>query len=131
MPDRTVRFWTKVQRGGDDDCWLWMASRGHHGYGRFDQLAAHRVAYELIIGPIPAGLVIDHLCRNPSCVNPAHLEPVTQRENMRRARHALTHCPQGHPYTEDNVYMWNDRRKCRICHREQSLRHSRKRRAAV
>jgi hypothetical protein len=89
------RFWANVDQSGD--CWLWMGARTR-GYGRFEVdgkgMAVHRFAYELLIGPVPEGLQIDHLCRNRPCVNPAHLEPVTNRENTMRgqtipaARHA-------------------------------------------
>ena len=71
------RFWAKVDRRGDGECWPWTARTGGPGYGYIDDRPAHRVAYELTIGPIPLGLVIDHLCRNRICVNPQHLEVVT------------------------------------------------------
>lgn len=71
-------------------CWVWTAASNGRGYGRIwvdgRPHPAHRVAYEIHVGPIPAGMEIDHLCRNRGCVNPAHLEPVTRRENLRRAR---------------------------------------------
>lgn len=84
------RFWEKVDRRGPADCWLWTATRtAKDGHGRFYPITgkgvlAHRFAYELLVGPIPDGLVIDHLCRVRLCVNPAHLEPVTAEENTRR-----------------------------------------------
>lgn len=85
------RFWSKVDRRGAEDCWEWLASRQPNGYGQFSpggraggMTTAHRVAYELTFGPIPEGLSIDHLCRNRGCVNPAHLEAVSQRENVQR-----------------------------------------------
>ncbi len=88
--DVNERFWAKVQRRGDQECWEWLSARHVRGYGLFQLdgtvVRAHRVAYGLLVGPIPAGLVLDHLCRNPPCVNPAHLEPVSQGENLRRAR---------------------------------------------
>lgn len=91
------RFWDLVNR--TETCWIWTGTRRPQGYGRFQEyrgtrrefgknrhrlVEAHRFAFESLVGPIPMGLVLDHLCRNPSCVNPAHLEPVTQKENTRR-----------------------------------------------
>ena|SRR3990167_9896046 len=110
-------------------CWLWTGFRDKLGYGRFRvspnrKRYAHRLAYELWVRPIPDGLEIDHLCRNPPCVRPDHLEAVTHRENMRRgispAAHALrfNECKHGHPLTPENTYTpLGDptRRKCRTC----------------
>ena len=113
-------------------CWEWGGYRDEKGYGqkrhrgRVDK--AHRWAYETFVAPIPAGLEIDHLCRNRGCVNPAHLEPVTHQENLRRATSLITHCPAGHPYDEANTCHGADgRRSCRACMREAT----RRRRAAV
>jgi hypothetical protein len=123
------RFWEKVDRSaGPDGCWPWLAGRYSTGYGEFSigyrKSAAHRVAYELLIGPIPAGLELDHLCRNRLCVNPAHLEPVTTRENILRgesgsAKNARkTHCHNGHPLTPGNLTPGpNGERRCLICNR--------------
>lgn len=97
-PARTLqeRWSSKVLRGANPtDCWLWMGSLDGHGYGQIQTGRvsvnghhapdkAHRVSYELHVGPIPEGLQLDHLCRNPSCVNPKHLEPVTNQENTQR-----------------------------------------------
>lgn len=84
------RFWEKVDKTGD--CWLWTGALVN-GYGVIHSgtkhTFAHRVAYEMLSHPIPAGLVIDHLCRTPRCVNPAHLEPVTHTENVRRGNSTL------------------------------------------
>lgn len=82
-----VRFWAKVDK--TDSCWLWTASVNQLGYGRFrvdntTRVTAHRYAYETLVGPIPDGQELDHLCRVRSCVNPAHLEPVSHRENVLR-----------------------------------------------
>ncbi len=117
------RFLEKVQK--TDSCWIWTAKKEKFGYGRFAirerEFAAHRVAYELFVGNIPDGLSIDHLCKNPSCVNPEHLEPVTMRVNLLRgntfqARNASkTHCPQGHPYSGDNLIFKSGGRTCRAC----------------
>ena len=84
-----TRFWAKVFAEDGAACWRWLAAVNTSGYGHFRTSAhrtrlAHRMAYEMCVGPIPEGLTLDHLCRNRLCVNPAHLEPVTVRENLRR-----------------------------------------------
>lgn len=114
-------FWTKVEKTAG--CWLW---RGYtwKGYGRSNGVGAHRVAYEELVGPIPSGLELDHLCREPLCVRPDHLEPVTRAENMRRRSAAMTHCANGHEFTPENTYdltrmnkPGGGRRSCRACNR--------------
>lgn len=122
--DVPERFWSKVDYGADDECWLWTGAIGN-GYGRFTigrkEVRAHRWAYEALVGPVPPSLDIDHLCRVRACVNPAHLEPVSRRENLLRgdtitARNAArTHCPQGHPYDESNTKRRRGGRECRRC----------------
>jgi hypothetical protein len=112
------RFWEKVQK--TDKCWYWTASVTTNGYGQFhiDRRAfrPHRLSYELLVAPIPEGLVLDHLCKNILCVNPQHLEPVTQSENMRRERKKK--CIYGH-----TDYVWNGKRRhCRGCAREGRMR---------
>ncbi len=125
------RFWSKVDRRGRYDCWPWLATITPQGYGSFAMDGrshpSHRVAYELLRGPIPDGLVIDHLCRVRHCVNPAHMEPVTNAENIRRgvspsAIHArVTACPQGHQYTPENTeHRPSGRRHCLTCRRAAS-----------
>lgn len=130
------RFWEKVDTSGD--CWIWTATRFENGYGCIEdrdengvrhRKLAHRVAYELARGPIPEGLVIDHLCRNRACVNPDHLEPVTQRVNLLRGcgptaiKARQTHCIHGHPFNESNTIIRpNGTRKCRECKRQREQR---------
>ncbi len=117
------RFWEKVDTSGD--CWEWLGSITNRGYGQFmaqrKLKVAHRASYELLVGEIPKGLVIDHLCRNRSCVNPKHLEPVTSKENLMRGFGApainarKTHCWRGHPFTEYNTLKMPGGRACREC----------------
>ncbi len=125
-----IRFWLAVQKM--DDCWLWLRSCDSTGYGRFrsnrTSQAAHRVAYQLCIGPIPPGLTLDHLCKNRKCVNPAHLEPVTLKENILRgdspfAQHARQEvCKYGHPFNAENTAIRKDGtgRDCLICRRRRA-----------
>jgi hypothetical protein len=120
------QFWRHVQKTGS--CWLWTGTTAAHGYGQMRRggrtLPAHRVSYELLVGPIPPGLHIDHLCRVRACVNPAHLEAVTQKENNRRAHAVRKICRHGHPL--DGVRP-NGYRYCRECKRL----HNQKRRKAA
>jgi hypothetical protein len=110
------------------DCWLWnrylTKGYGHASVpGRRTHQLAHRAVWELLVGPIPDGLELDHLCRVRSCVNPDHLEPVTPLENTRRApRSRITHCIHGHQYTEANTYRSPRGRICRTCQRVQWTR---------
>jgi hypothetical protein len=121
--DWTIRFWAKVDKTHPSGCWLWTAGRTANGYGQFTNkgtLLAHRVAFELLVGPIPDGCVVDHLCRVRLCVRGEHLEAVTFAENSQRGGIPIApkiHCPQGHPYDEANTYIRPDGRgrDCRIC----------------
>lgn len=120
------RFWYQVER--TDGCWKWLGSKTPEGYGKIQWSAkttvgAHRLAYVLLKGPIPNGFTIDHLCRNPSCVNPDHLEAVTLRENILRGtgptanQARQTHCLRGHEFTPHNTAMQGNRRRCLECRR--------------
>ena len=108
-------------------CWLWLGGKNAYGYGRVSvggrMHQPHRIVYEIMVGEIPEGKEIDHLCRIRNCVNPAHLEVVTHRENVRRGinqNKRKTHCMRGHELSGDNV-IWRERpnraisRLCRIC----------------
>ncbi len=135
LAESAERFWAKVDKthghGPHGFCWLWTANTMSNGYGQFKLSGrgrgAHRIAYELLVESIPAGLQVDHLCRVRNCVNPAHLEPVSCRENVRRGRGAdyqrsKTHCPTGHEYAGANLYRTADgSRRCRRCNSNKVL----------
>ena len=138
------RFWTKV-RVDENGCWRWLASVTDRGYANFDfnggKRRAHRVSYQELVGPIPDGLVVDHLCRVRDCVNPAHLEAVTIWENTLRSTSPTaelsrrTHCPKGHPLSGSNLAAYrlklDGRRNCKTCNRDRTRRwRESKRRAA-
>lgn len=111
------------------DCWIYAGYKAPSGYGqvyinsRKGPVMAHRLVYETLVGEIPEGLQLDHLCRNRACVNPDHLEPVTQKVNILRGESPFalnaqrTHCVNGHELTSDNTYHRKDRstRECKAC----------------
>lgn len=130
------RLMDKVQMEPNSGCWLWDGGLNNRGYGTLrptggKNIGVHRLSYQLHVAPIPECMEIDHLCKVRCCVNPDHLEPVTRLENVRRSsagyyarspennvQKAKTHCPQGHPYSGDN--LWTSKtgqRQCKTCHR--------------
>jgi hypothetical protein len=122
----------------ENGCHIWKRAESSKEYGRYRRMPAYKYAWERDNGrQVPVGLELDHLCRNPSCVNPDHLEPVPHVENLRRSPLTLagrnirkTHCPSEHPYDEKNTYRWRNKRYCRICINVNS-KASRQRRAAA
>lgn len=129
------RFWRRV-KVLENGCWQWIGGSHSRGYGGFTlaggkkRVRAHRWAYEKCIGPIPEGLGLDHLCRNHACVNPLHLEPVTDRINILRSPISLasinakkTVCLRGHPFTHLNT---EGKRVCRTCLRFHDRKHKQK-----
>lgn len=146
MNQLPVRFMAKVTLTAGY-CWQWNAGCTSFGYGKFSvgrrTVLAHRYAYEAMFGPVPTGLQLDHLCRNPGCVNPDHLEPVTSAENVRRgalpglvaARNSLarqaTECQRGHPFDEANTYIHSGKRCCKACKADRCRRYRADRRAGA
>jgi hypothetical protein len=125
--DPWQRFLRFIEPEDAAACWRWKGSKCRDGYGKFHDGARHmkaqNYAYREMIGPIPEGLQLDHLCRVRDCVNPYHLEPVTILENVRRGENAernRTACPSGHPY--DKIIKTNGKRRCRTCDRAAWLR---------
>src|SRR5215472_6923837 len=116
-------------------CWLWLGNTYPNGYPQVawdgTNRLGHRVFYTQLVGPIPEGLHLDHLCRTPLCVNPDHLEPVTKRENERRGMCGVlkTHCIHGHEYTLENTYRPPGRLSSRACRACMQDRHCRRRRS--
>jgi hypothetical protein len=127
IPPVEQRFWAKVDKNGPNGCWEWTASTNQDGYGTFKtpkgstgRGKAYRFSWELVNGPIPDGMTIDHLCKNVKCVNPDHLRIVTQSENSKGSwlityYRERAHCHNGHELSPDNVIYANNRRTCKQC----------------
>jgi len=127
-PYKQIR-WVEEDRGYSTPCWVWQLGQMGGGYGcewnkaRGRMVGAHIPAYERAYGPVPGGLEVDHLCHVRLCVNPTHLEAVTHAVNVARSDHKTTsfnakktHCPKGHPYSGDNLYVEKTgQRRCRTC----------------
>jgi hypothetical protein len=138
----TDRWWAKVDKQGQTPslrpdlgpCWYWTVALDDGGYGWLKvgnkHVAAHRFGYELLIGSIPEGLEVDHLCNVRHCVNPDHLEAVTRTENNNRQVPRRTHCKHGHPYEPNNYWLvpTGDGRRARRCKTCQYLRVKKKER---
>lgn len=128
MPTILERNPTLLDRMGSkflagDDHWPWTGANNGAGYGQIwadEKLQyAHRVMWEIFNGPIPEGLVVDHLCHTPACIRPAHLQLVTHAGNMKRQARSLSlTCTHGHPWNRENTYIDSDgHRNCRVCRR--------------
>lgn len=132
LADR-IRFNSELDSNG---CWIWRLRLDKDGYGQISvqnkTRRAHRVAYEALVGEIPEGLELDHLCRVRSCVNPEHLEPVTSKENTLRGESfsavnaRKTHCSKGHELAGDNLEIRGKQRSCRECRRKEARERWRK-----
>jgi len=141
MNNAKERFWSRVDKhASPTGCWIWTAGKLASGYGSFrtnnKAVVAHRYSYEQLVGPVAPGLQIDHICRNRTCVNPDHLEPVSQRTNLLRGisppavNARKSRCPKGHEFTSENTYRYpNGHRKCKQCRDSYKREYDRRRKA--
>lgn len=132
--EQSKRFWAKVNKKGDNECWEWIAAKNNKGYGQFRiggvSKSTHRISYIIHKGEMPDGLMICHTCNNPTCINPNHLYAGTGKDNMKQSvremRHheqSKTHCKNGHEFTEENTFLRvrkgrGTTRVCRECKRK-------------
>ena len=125
-PVTHAKFWARVSLPSPSQCWLWTGANTPDGYGRFHiggkMVGPHRLTYEMFIGPIPISrhgkrVCLDHICRQPACVNPLHLRPFTWSENALREFENNTHCPKGHAYEPNNRLKGEARGRgsCKTC----------------
>ena len=134
---RAERFWSKVSRGADDECWLWTRGLLSNGYGHFRwspdlTIGSHRAAWWLTTGQDPRPLHVLHSCDEPRCCNPAHLRLGVNQDNvddkMKRGRHPntlMTECKHGHPFTPENTYVISrGYRQCRACNRRRTAEYA-------
>lgn len=145
LPQRTPveRFWSKVDRRGPSECWLWLPPAQRDGYGQFvptpkKPQRAHRYSYELHFGPIPPRMWVLHRCDTPLCVNPAHLFTGSPSDNARdmvakgRHRNQRSHCKRGHEFVAENtILLKNGTRRCRACDRMRAAEFHRRHRLGV
>lgn len=126
LPDR---FWDKVMPEPNSGCWLWTGSLNEKGYGQFSWEGKPVKAHIMTTGPVPNGMERDHKCRIRSCCNDAHLEIVTHAENMKRTSlyTQKEFCAKGHPLSGENLYVDKNKRQCKACAKERSLRNYYKR----
>lgn len=149
-PDKFLTEGERIQRKiqvNEDGCWIWQGKLNNLGYGTYKRKSAHRMVYQYYKGAVPEGLELDHLCREPSCVNPDHLEAVTHQVNMSRGftgraehlakMHRLkTHCKEGHEYSPENTRIETINgvfraRRCKQCDINKSRRYHEKRSRAA
>ena len=133
---RDLEYYLARIVNNDNGCWEWQGCRNKFGYGvhKVDETGrslVHRATYELLIGPIPDNLVIDHLCNNKCCCNPEHLEAVTNAVNVSRAQSRKTHCKRGHPLSGNNIDVFDGRRCCKACRKKAAAQYRMRKRLAA